>query len=347
MMEDERPRKYCMKGEKKMGKQKRKSKINWKGFCFIAISFIMLVNPCLGAEDPDKFPSKPITMIVQWTAGGTTDLTARRISELASKILGQPIVVENKVGGSGVIGAAAVANAAPDGYTVGTATWSAIVFVPHLRPTPYNPKGDFKWIMQYAEAPQLFGVLGDSRWKTFKDFIEEARRNPGKLTYASAGPLSGGHIFMEQVYKTEDVKVTHVPVGGGAEAVTKLLGGHLDAAVVNEMCSHAESGKIRPMAFQSEKRFELMPHVPTFWDLGYKIETPVWFGLYAPKGLDPRVFKKLYNAFMKAYEDPSFKKLLVSLYMMPFFRDSESFTERVIKDYDTQGRIMKEFGFIK
>jgi len=321
--------------------------LHWQAFLYTMILLVVLVTPCAGAEDPAKFPSKPITMIIQWAAGGTTDLTGRKLAELAGKTLGQPIVVENKTGGAGVIAATALKKAPPDGYTIGTATWSSIVYVPHLRSVPYNVKQDFTWIMQYAEAPQLFGVLTDSRWKTFKDFIEEARKNPGKLTYASVGPLSGSHIFMEQIAQLEKVKITHVPTSGGAEVVTKLLGGHLDAGIVNELCVNVEQGKVRGLAFQSDKRFELLPDIPTFWDLGYKIETPIWFGLCAPSGMNPQILKKFNDAFKKAYEDPSFQKLLLTLHMMPVFRDTETFTAKVIKDYDTQGRILKEFGFIK
>ena len=319
----------------------------WKGLYGALISLFLLASSVGAAEDPAKFPSKPITMVIQWAAGGTTDLTGRKLADLASRTLGQPIVVENKTGGAGVIAATALKNAAPDGYTLGTATWSSMVYVPHLRSVPYNVKRDYVWLMQYAEAPQLFGVLANSRWKTFKDFIEEARKNPGKLTYSSVGPLSGSHIFMEQIAMIEKVKITHVPTSGGAEAVTKLLGGHIDAGVVNELCPHVEQGKVRALAFQSEKRFELMPDVPTFWDLGYKIETPIWFGLHAPAGIHPQIVKKLNDAFKRAYDDPSFQKLLLTLHMMPFYRDTENFTLRVSSDYDNQGKILKDFGFIK
>jgi tripartite-type tricarboxylate transporter receptor subunit TctC len=330
-----------------MNGKRRKNQFYRNTIILAAFFFTFLAIPCFAAEDPAKFPSKPINLIIQWAAGGTTDLTGRKLAELAGKILGQPIVVENKTGGAGVIAATALKNAAPDGYTLGTATWSSMVYVPHLRSVPYNVKKDYVWLMQYAEAPQLFGVLINARWKTFKDFIEEARKNPGKLTYSSVGPLSGSHIFMEQIAQIEKVKITHVPTSGGAEAVSKLLGGHIDAGIVNELCVHVESGKIRPLAFQSEKKFELMPNVPTFWDLGYQIETPIWFGLHTPAGVPPLVVKKLHDAFKKAYDDPSFKKLLLTLHMMPYYRNTESFTARVIADYDTQGRILNEFGFLK
>ena len=186
----------------------------WRFFSWVIILLLVLVDSSLGAEEPAKYPSKPITMIIQWAAGGTTDLSGRKLAELAGKILGQPIVVENKVGGSGVIGINAVAKALPDGYTIGTITYSANVIIPHLRSVPYNTREDFTYLMQYGEYGMIFCVLTDSPCKTFKDFIKEAQKNPGKLKYASPGPSSGQHIFMEQVFKVEKVKVNHIPAGG-------------------------------------------------------------------------------------------------------------------------------------
>src|SRR4030042_219873 len=204
----------------------------WKVFLCMMIPSFVLTNPCSGAEDPAKFPSRPITMIIHFNPGGTSDLSGRKLADLAGKFLGQPIVCEDKAGGAGVIAINAVAKAEPDGYTVGTVTYSPTVFAPHFRPVPYNVKGDFTWIMQYAELPQPFCVLSNARWKTLKEFIEEGRKNPGKLTYTTPGPKSGMHVLMEEIALAENVKLIHVPTAAGSEAVTQLLGGHVDASVV-------------------------------------------------------------------------------------------------------------------
>ncbi len=318
-----------------------------KCFPWIMIFLFISVNPSRGAEDPAKYPSKPITMIIQWAAGGTTDLSGRKLAELAGKILGQPIVVENKVGGAGVIGINAVAKAAADGYTLGTMTYSANVIIPHLRSVPYDTREDFTYIMQYGEYGMIFSVLIESPCKTFKDFILEAQKNPGKLKYASPGPSSGQHIFMEQVFKLEKVKVNHIPAGGGAETTRQLLGGHLDAAITPDFIPYIKAQKVRGLAAQTEKRLEDVPDIPTFAELGYKVESPNWMGLVAPKGLDPRILKKLFEAFKKAYEDPSFQELMVKFYLPPVFRDPESFKALVLKDFETQGKVLKELGFAK
>jgi len=330
-----------------MIEQKGKFNITWTVLSLLIVASLALVHPSLGAEDPAKFPSKPITLIVQFAAGGVADLTGRKLADLGSKVLGQPVVVVSKAGGGGVIGANAVAKAEPDGYTIGVISWSAPVVIPHLRPVPYNTKEDFTWIMLYADLSQIFCFQTESRWKTLKEFIEEARKNPGKLNYATPSPLGGQHILMEQVFAIEKVKLNHVPVGGGAEVVTKLLGGHIDAGIAAEMPTQVRAGRVRGLAVQGEKRMEQFPDIPTFFELGYKVEAPLWIGLCAPKGLDPRIHKKLYDAFKKAYEDPSFIELLGTLYCTPNFKDSESFKALVLKDFDAQGRVLKELGMAK
>jgi len=334
-----------------MEAQRRMVKAGSKFFLSLMVLFVLLVNPCAGAEDPAKFPSKPITMIIQWGAGGVADTSGRKLADLASKVLGQPIVVENKPGGGGVTGMSILARAEPDGYTIGTVTNSPAVIVPHLREVPYNPKEDFTWIMQYCEFDHIFCVQADSPWRTFKEFIEEARKNPGKLKFAAHGVLCAQHIAMEYIFLQEKVKVSFVPVGGGAEADRLLLGGHVDAVDSASLFPHLKSGRIRGlMAVLSEKRIADFPDVPTHREAGYKIDFPNWGGLYAPKGLHPLILKKLFEAFKKAQEDHSFRELLATRYISPVFKDPESFKTKVFEDFDTTGKALKQLidlGIIK
>ena len=327
--------------------QRKRLEVGWKVFPCAMVLFMIFVTPCVGGEDPAKFPSKPITMIIQWSPGGSTDLSGRKVADLAGKILGQPIVVENKPGGGGVIGTTAIANAAADGYTIGTIQYSATTLIPHLRSVPYKTKEDFAWIMQYSEYIFPFCVQSASPWKTFKEFIEEARRNPGKLSYATQGPLTAQHILLEQIFSSEKVKLNHVPVGGALEVVQQLLGGHIAAGMSADLLSHVRSGKLRGLAIQGEKRFELFPDIPTFSEIGYKAESQLWMAVCAPKGVDPRIIKKLFDAFKQAQESSSFKELCATLYLRPVFRDSESLKAMVIRDFDSQKVILKELGFAK
>ncbi len=330
-----------------MEEQKRKFKMNWKMILWAIILSVMLVNPGAAAEDPANFPTKPITMYIQWAAGGTTDLSGRKLADLAGKILGQPVVVENKVGGGGVIGTNAVAKAVPDGYTIGTLSNSPTVTVPHLRPVPYNIKTDFTFIMEYGEYAMIFCVLANSPWKTFKEFVEEVRKKPGKMNYATPAPSGGQHIFMEQVFSLGKVKLNHIPVAGGIEATRQLLGGHLDGAMTPDFITYIKAGQVRGLGTQTAKRVEWVPDIPTFEEQGYKVQSINWMGLAGPKGLHPVILKKLSDAFKKAYEDPSFKALMASLYLPVVYADSESFREMVFNDFEYQGKVLKELGFAK
>jgi tripartite-type tricarboxylate transporter receptor subunit TctC len=327
-----------------MNGKRKGSKVRWNVLLWGMIFCSSLVSFCFGGEDPAKFPTKPITMIVHYSPGGSTDLTGRKLADLASKVLGQPIIVENKSGGGGVIGTTAVSKAAPDGYTVGTVTYGPTVFAPHLRSVPYETKKDFTYILQYSSTTLMFAVRADSPWKTFEDFIAEARKNPGKLNYSTPGPMTGQNIFMEQVFSAAKVKVNHVPGKGGTEATLLVLGGHTEAVFTSEVIPHVEAGKLRALAILLEQRHKRFPDVPTFLELGYKIEPITWMGLYGPKGIDSRILKKLYGAFKKAQQDPSFHELCATLNLTPVLRDPKSFKAKVFADFDANKKALKEFG---
>lgn len=314
-------------------------------WCFLTVALVLntLGTSCFAKEDGASYPSKPITLICHFGAGGTTDLTARKLASLAATTLGQPIVVVNKPGGTGVIAASALIAAPPDGYTIGTVTVGQMTFLPHVRTVPFKVKEDFTWVMRYGDGPQVFVVRADAPWKTFKEFIEEARKKPGKMTYTTAGPMGQQHVSMELICKKEGVKTAHVPGAGGAEAITKLLGGHVDAAWVNESIPHLRSKAVRGLAVQQPKRLAGFPDIPTFKELGYEIDSHTWFGLVGPKGLDPQILNKLHLALKKAYDHPSFKELLNSLNMVPIYLDPLAFQKEVYQEYDRNAEALKDF----
>lgn len=330
-----------------MKAQRRSSLIDWKVLTVGLISFLIFADLGFAAEDPTRYPSKPITFIVPWGVGGSTDLSCRKIADLAGRNLGQPIVVINKAGGGGVIGQTAGAKADPDGYTIVSFTHSSSVIVPHLRSVPYDIKKDFTYILQYGAYSFIFCVQANSPWKTFKEFVAEAQKKPGQMNYSSSGPLSGQHIFMEQVFAIEKVKLNHIPTSGGNEATTQLLGGHLDGAIAPDFIPHIKAGNVRGLGVQSGKRFDWTPDIPTFYDLGYKMPTVNWMGICAPSGLHPLILKKLGDAFKKAYEDPSFKESMAASFLPMVYKDSEAFKAMVFQDYDNQGKVLKELGFTR
>jgi tripartite-type tricarboxylate transporter receptor subunit TctC len=314
----------------------------WKYLLCATVLFVLVVSPCLAAEDPAKFPSKPITMIITFGVGGDLDLTNRMIVELGSKYLGQKIVCENKPGGGGGLASTMLAKAAPDGYTIGTASYGPIVFRPIIWGADYKPKEDFTFLTGYGEFQHGFVVQAESPYKTFKDFVEEARKNPGYMTYTTPGHLTGQHVFMEQVFAQEKVKVTHVPVKGGQEPNIMLLGGHIDGALDSDVLSSVLDGKMRLLASQSFKRNPLFPDVPTFYELGYNYEPVLWLGILGPKGMDPRIVKKFEDAFRKAFEDPAYKKLAKDLRVSEVYRNSKEFTEKINRDIDFQTKALQD-----
>jgi tripartite-type tricarboxylate transporter receptor subunit TctC len=322
---------------------------SWKIFPCIIIVIAVLFSPVFGAEDPAKFPSKEITMVVPWPAGGVGDTTSRMLADLAGPILGQPVVIVNKTGAAGVIGLTAVAKAKPDGYTIGNYTPSPIVYVPHLRSVPYNVKKDFTWINKYLDLIVIFCVQTNSDINTFEDLIEKARKNPGKLNYATAGPLGSQHIVCEYVFSLKKVKLNHVPVEGAKEAARQLLGGHIIAALSTETVHHLRTGKFRGLVAHSEKRLKEFTDIPTFSEIvGFDLHTPNYMGLCAPAGLHPVVLNKLYTAFKKAYENPSFQELVgKKLKLEPSMLDPDSTKKMVLRDFDEQREIIKKLGFIK
>lgn len=312
--------------------------------CYLLMLIVVsCTSAAWAAEEAGKFPSKPITYIVQFGPGGGADLTGRKLCEVAAPLLGQPILVENKAGGAGVIGINAVAKSKPDGYTVGGFSYSATVIAPHLRKVPFDTRKDFSFICGFAEYTHALVVKAERPWKTFQDFIEEARKNPGKFTHGSAGPKSEQYIFLKQVFDKAKVKVRHVPFEGDAEQLTALLGGHIDVGIVSSVVvPHLKSGALRALAMESKERWEISPDVPTFEELGYKIEKPKWIGVAAPAGVPEENLRKLRDAFSKAAQDRSFVELVKKLQMVPYYRSAEEFREVIWKHYEIQGRLLKQ-----
>jgi tripartite-type tricarboxylate transporter receptor subunit TctC len=316
------------------------------GITLCAILMIAVtVKPGKCAEDPAKYPSKPITLIVQFGPGGMTDTTARKLAEIAGKALGQPVVVENKPGGAGVIAFSAVAKAPSDGYTLGTVS-APLAMVPHLRNVPFKVKEDFTYIMRYLNNVQAFMVAVDSRWKTLKDFMAEARDNPGKLTVADMGAKSVTDVIVKQLAMAEKVNLSFVPTSSGGEVQSLLLGGHVQAGFAGELIL-LRTGKIKALAVFAEQRLSEIPDVPTLGELGYKIDAPLWSGIAGPKDLNPQIVKKLGDAFKKAYDDPSYKELCKQLMTVPSFEDAEGFRKAVFNDYDNQAAVLKRIGYEK
>ena len=313
-----------------------------------ALAAGLLAPSVLQAQGAKDFPSKPITLIMPWPAGSGVDLWHRAMADAAGKLLGQPVVVDNRVGGSGTSGPAAMAAAAkPDGYTI--AQMPVTLFrLPHMQKTPYDPMKDFTWILH--TSGYTFGVVvrADSPFKTFKDVIEFARANPGKFTYATPGAGTSLHIGMEQIAQKAGVKFTHVPFKGGPEGWAAVEGGHVMAdADATGWAPLVDAGKFRLLCIWTEKRNPRWPDVPTLNELGFGLILDSPFGLAGPKGMDPAVVKKLHDAFKAALDDPKVAELMAKYDYPKRYMSTADYAKFAKQQYDEQRAVVDQLGLAK
>jgi len=318
---------------------------SWK-LVVIALTFLCAFASAASAEEP--YPTRPVTFIVPWPPGSTTDLGFRLLTKETEKYLGQPIVVVNKPGGGGVVGVSALAASKPDGYTIGQApSGGFLVIKPYLEKIPYHPLKDLTYIVECTEP--VFGVMvkADSPFKSFKDLIVYARQNPKKLTYGTNAPNSIANLIMEQIAKKEGVQIIHIPFKGSAEYQTALLGGHVLFTAGEFNFSFVEDGQTRLLLLLGDKRPEDYPDIPTSKDLGYDVPCPVMDGVAGPKGLPEHVAKKLEAAFTRAIKQPAYVKGMKDLHLTIRYRNGKEYTEIVAANYDIFGKVLKDMGLMK
>ena len=256
------------------------------------------------------FPAKPVTLICPWPVGGSSDLVLRSFAEAAGKQLGQTVVIENRPGASGTLGAVAMVTARPDGYLL-TQTPITVFRIPHLQKVAFDPIRDITYII--GLTGYTFGVVvrTDAQWKTFKELIDYAKANPGKVSYGTPGAGTSLHITMEEIAANNGVKFLHVPYKGVAENIQALLGGHIDVTADSTgWAPQVDGGRARLLVTWGAERTKRWPSVPTLKDLGYGIVSDSPFGIAGPKGMDPAVVKALHDAFRRAMDDPNYLKTL-------------------------------------
>jgi len=294
-----------------------------------------------------QYPTKPINLIVTFAPGGTLDVSTRILASKAEKVLGQPLVVSNVGGGGGSVALGQVAKKRPDGYDITSCTSTGLIRIPQLRAVPYSHE-DFVPIMHFAAVESGCVVKSDSPFKTFKDLIEYARKNPGKVTYATSGVGSPMHIAMEFVAGKEGIQWTHVPQTGGAPGLTAVLGGHVTAmSDSTEWLPHVKEGSLRLLVTHGEKRMKAFPNVPTLRDLGYDFINETVFMIAAPKGTPAPIVKTLEEAFHKAMDDPEFIKTIQTLEFDVAYRNSED-TKKYLEDaYNRFSEMIKKLNLPK
>jgi len=299
----------------------------------------------LGSAFAQAYPSRPVTLIVPWPAGGSTDRHLRGLAEIASKYLGQNIVVENKPGGGGTIGPSQMAlSAKPDGYTVSQFPMG-MLRIPHMQKSPWNPLTDFTYIIGVTGYTFGLTVRADSPYKSFNEYIEAARKEPGKVDYASTGIGTTPHLNIEEVAINAKVTLNHVPFKGNADSTQALLGGHVMAqSDATGWDKYVDGGQMRLLVTFGDTRTKRWPGVPTAKELGYGVVSTSPYGIAGPKGMDPAVVKTLHDAFKKAIDDPKHLELLAQLSQDVWYLNSEDYTKWVRDTFGKEKALIERLG---
>ena len=257
------------------------------------------------------WPDKTVTLVVPFPPGGATDLLARTLTPKLQATFKQTVIVDNKAGATGTIGAGFVKRAPADGYTLLVTSLGPLVIAPHLIKAPYDAAKDFDYLTVAVQAPNVLVVPANSPFKTVADLIAAEKAKPGALTFVSAGNGTSDHLSAELFWLQSGTTGLHVPYKGAAPAITDLLGGQVDAAFqnINNVLPHINGGKLRVLAVAAPKRSPLLPNVPTLAESGVKdAEATSWQGVVAPKGLPPEVKAKIHAALTEALADPVVKQ---------------------------------------
>jgi tripartite-type tricarboxylate transporter receptor subunit TctC len=307
---------------------------------------ILVLTFALPAPSQD-FPTKPISLIIQYPAGGSSDLTARALANGTRKYLGQPMICENKAGGGGTVGVALVAAKPGDGYTIGIVTSSPTMAF-HMGKLNFHPLNDLTPIMRWGNY--LFGITvrADSPWKTIQELLQYAKQNPEKVSYGSPGVGTPPHLAMEELSMVANLKFTHIPSKGIAENNTALLGGHIE--MISDSSGWAplvDAGKFRLLATWGEKRCSRYPQAPTIKEVGYDVVARSHLGVIGPKGMPKPIVAKLAEAFRKAMDDPEFVAVMKKFDMDFYYLGTEDYEKYMKADFENIGKLVQKLGLDK
>jgi tripartite-type tricarboxylate transporter receptor subunit TctC len=309
--------------------------------------FALLLSSLAAAAAAQTFPARPVTLLVTFPAGGPTDIAGRALAEATSKYLGQQVLVENRPGATGTLGAAALVNAKPDGHTVSMIPIT-VLRLPHMENVAYDPMKDIAYVMGVSGYVFAYIVRSDSPWKTMGDLIAAAKAKPGEVSYGSHGIGGTVHLATEELAGAQGVKMNHVPFKGSADMLTAMLGGHLNVAVDSTgAVPHVASGKARVLAVMTEKRAAVWPDVPTLTELGYGIVSTSPYGIGVPAATPPAAVKALHDAFRKGLEDPIHTQTLAKYNQPVWYLSSEDYTKWAKEQYEKERKIITALGLAK
>jgi tripartite-type tricarboxylate transporter receptor subunit TctC len=314
-----------------------------RGWVSAVLVFLLSITLASHVWSQQSYPTKPINLLIGYGTGGVVDISERFLAVKAQKFLGRSFMVYNNGGGGSSVAFELTARKPPDGYNIVGGASTGLVRIPQFREVPYQ-LDDFIPIMHFA-TPVLTPVVtkSTSPWKSFKELVDYAKKNPGKMTYSTTGVGSPMHLAMEYVAKQEGISWTHVPYPGAMPAFTALLGGHVSFQVgAGESVPHIKEGSIRLLANLSETRVKSWPDTPTLIELGYDIFNESVFLFAAPKGTPKPVIDKLDSAFHQAMADPEFNTVMTRVEFEPSYRNSAETRKYLEEAYARIGRMIRE-----
>lgn len=299
--------------------------------------------PRLAAAAP-PYPAGRPSLVVGFAAGGAGDLAARVVADHAGAARALAVTLDFRPGAGGTIATDQVRRAAPDGTTLSLFSVSPLMVAPHLQAVPYDPARDFTYIAAYAAVSIPVFVRADSPFESWDALLTEARDNPGRLRWASAAPRGLAHIATAAAFRQEGVEATFVPFGGGAEAVTALLGGHIDAVVSSDYGPHLAAGAVRLLIETGPTPSPDQPGLETFAQRGYPLSVAATYGLFGPKGMPAEIVAWWEELLADLGDSPRYRDFLRTAHAQPFFQDSESFSQAVVEGHREIGRQVDVLG---
>lgn len=312
----------------------------------VQLAAATLAAASLGAQ-AQSFPAKPIKLVIAFPAGGPTDITMRQLADNAGKILGQPVIVENKPGAGGTLPAQLLQTTPADGYTVAQIPLG-VFRLPYTTKINWDPVKDISYVINVTGYAFGIVVPTDSPIKNWNDFVAYAKANPGKLSYGSTGTLTSPHLTTELIAQKLNIQLNHIPYKGSADLAQAITGGHIMAAADSTgFAPLVQAGKLRVLNTWGEKRLEKFPDAPTLKELGLDIVQNSPFGIGAPRGTPPEVVAKLHEAFKKAMEDPSYVQALARYDMVPMYMSPVQYTRFAQETFATEKALVEKLGLVK